>query len=214
MQQHEKLKVATIVNGPFVENCYVAIDSNSRQSIVIDPGSEAQRILRFIEEQGLTVQRIINTHAHIDHVGAVAPLRQALAVPFAIHPAELPVLNSVPMQGMMFGLGQITAPTVDEALGEESKLLLGDQPIDVRHTPGHTPGGVSLFFPMSKIVFVGDTLFAGSIGRTDLPGGNHEQLLASIRTKLLTLDDDTVVYCGHGQPTTIGEERNSNPFLA
>jgi glyoxylase-like metal-dependent hydrolase (beta-lactamase superfamily II) len=207
------LAVETIVNGPFMENCFIAADAAGKQAIVIDPGDEEQHVLEAARALGVEVQLIVCTHAHIDHAGAVAPLKRLLGAPFAIHPAERPYLAHLPRQASLFGLDPREVPEVDRELAGGDTLAVGALEARVLFTPGHSAGGCSLYFERERVVFVGDTLFAGSIGRTDLPGGSLAALLASIRERLLTLPDDVVVLSGHGPATDIGSERRSNPFL-
>lgn len=213
MQQHDDLLVEMITNGPFAENCYIAADRQSRRALLIDPGDEDQRILARVRELAVDVIEILCTHAHIDHAGAVAPLKRLLGVPFALHPAERDLLAHLPSQATLFGLPPKQIPTVDRDLADEQRIRVGALVGTILLTPGHSPGGCCLHFPQARALFVGDTLFSGSIGRTDLYGGDVTTLLEGIRTRLLTLDDATVVYSGHGPPTTIGAERRSNPFL-
>lgn len=199
--------------GLFAENSYFVADMDSREAIAIDPGDEAPRLLEVIERHQLNVRYILNTHAHIDHVCAVQAIKKATGAPFYLHEAELPLLESLPMQAAMFGLTAPVVPEVDEHLVAGDVFTLGDDAIrvEVFDTPGHSPGSVS--FRIGDVLVVGDTLFAGSIGRTDLPGGDYDTLMRSIRDGLLSHPDDAVVYPGHGPETTIGAERGSNPFL-
>lgn len=213
MVRHQGLLVETITNGPFFENCFLVADAESREAIVLDPGDEEERILERIRELELQVKQIVCTHGHIDHAGAVAPLKRVLGVPFAVHPAEAKLLESLPLQARMFGLPPKEQPVIDVELRDFEVIACGTLRAEVVLTPGHSPGGCCLYFAAEKVVFVGDTLFAGSIGRTDLPGGNADVLLISIRQRLLPLPDEVVVYSGHGPPTTIGAERRTNPFL-
>ena len=205
------LKVETIVNGPFQENCFLVWNDENKTGIFIDPGDEAERLVRTAKFLNVAIEGIYNTHGHIDHAGAVAEVKKSLGVPFAIHPEDRFLLDNIPSQARMFGLPPLDAPEVDKDLADGEKLAIAGQEAEVIHTPGHTPGGVCFAFDGS--VFVGDTLFAGSIGRTDLPGGSYEQIIKSIKERLLILDDDTKVYCGHGPNTTKGVERSHNPFL-
>jgi len=205
------LKVETIVNGPFQENCYLVHDDETRTGAFFDPGWEAERLLRTASFLEITVEGIFNTHGHIDHAGAVAEVAEATGAPFAIHPEDRFLLDQMPGQARMFGLPSMGVPQVDRDLVAGEEIMVGGHAAKVIHTPGHTPGGVCFLF--DGFVIVGDTLFQGSIGRTDLPGGSTEQLLLSIRDGLLTLDDDLRVLCGHGPATTIGSERRYNPFL-
>jgi len=198
--------------GPFAENSYFLVDLSTREAIAIDPGDEPDRLMEVVRSRDLKVRYILNTHAHIDHVGAVDALQRATGAPFHLHRDELDLLRAVPAQAAMFGLDAPPVPEVTAYLEEGQTFQVGGLPlISVVETPGHSPGHVS--FVVGKIVISGDALFQRSIGRTDLPGGDHELLLRSIRTKLLTLPDETKVYPGHGDPTTIGEERRWNPFL-
>jgi glyoxylase-like metal-dependent hydrolase (beta-lactamase superfamily II) len=213
MTLHAGLLVETLTNGPFAENCFLVADAETRRGVVIDPGDEEQRILQRVRQLELSIEAIVNTHAHVDHVGAVAPLKRLLGVPFALHPGDNPVLASLPMVAPMFGLPPKEVPEVERELADGDEIEVGRLRATVRATPGHSPGGCCFYFAEQKTIFVGDTLFAGSIGRTDLPGGDHLTLLRSIHDQLLSLDDDVVAYCGHGPSTTIGRERATNPFL-
>ncbi len=213
MTQHQKLSVETFTNGPFGENCFIAADEETKKAILIDPGDEETRLFDLIKEQGWDVQEILCTHAHIDHAGAVAPLKRLLGVPFALHPEDRPVLEHMPMAATMFGLPTKEVPEIDRELIPGETIIVGNLTAEVIFTPGHSGGGCCFYFAEQGVVFVGDTLFAGSVGRTDLPGGNTETLLTSIREQLLILDDAVVAYSGHGPATTIGVERVSNPFL-
>jgi glyoxylase-like metal-dependent hydrolase (beta-lactamase superfamily II) len=212
-EEHGGLVVETITNGPFMENCFLAGDAGTRKAIVIDPGDEETLILERIRALELDVELIVNTHAHVDHAGAVAPLKRLLGVPFAIHADEKQWLAHMPQAARMFGLPDKEVPEVDRDLVAGESLQVGGLTAEILFTPGHSAGGCCLLFAAQKVVFVGDTLFAGSIGRTDLPGGSMDTLLASIRDQLLVLDDDVLAYSGHGPVTSIGAERRSNPFL-
>ncbi len=213
MSDHGALQVHTIVNGPFQENCFVAADSDAGEAIVVDPGWDADALAERIRALEVTVATIVCTHAHIDHAGAVAPLKRLLGVPFAMHPGDAPVLANMNMSAQMFGLPEVETPEVERDLAEGDEVKVGGLTAQVLHTPGHSPGGSCLHFADQQVVIVGDTLFAGSVGRTDLPGGSTQLLLDSIKDKLLGLPDETTVYCGHGPSTTIGAERKANPFL-
>lgn len=209
----DELLIEMVTVGPFAENCFIVADAATKQGILIDPGDQEELILARVRQLDVTIIEIVNTHSHIDHVGAVASLKRSLGVPFALHPAERPVLAELPFTAQMFGLPPKEMPEIDRELQNGDKIVVGTRVGRVLATPGHTPGGCSIFFEQQRAVFVGDTLFAGSIGRTDLPGGNHRTLLTSIREQLLTLPDEVIVYCGHGPQTTIGDERRHNPFL-
>ncbi|MGH8103691.1 MAG: MBL fold metallo-hydrolase [bacterium] len=205
--------ILRLVTGIYQENCFIVADENSRHGIIIDPGDEADRILAAVKEHNLRITKIVNTHGHVDHIGAVDEIKKALGVPFFIHRAdEKLVAWAKPLvAGLMYKL--VNAPKIDGFLKESDTVEVGSHTARVIHTPGHTQGGVCLYFEPENAIFVGDTLFQGSIGRTDLPGGNTEQLLTAIKTKLLVIPDDTVCYCGHGEETTIGDEKRFNPFL-
>lgn len=199
--------------GPIMANCYVLGCENTREAAVIDPGEEAPRILDALNEDGLTLKLILNTHGHFDHVGANRELK--MAVPEAqlmIHGDDAPMLGQLAHSARMFGMQAENSPDADRLLQDKDAISFGDVNLDVVHVPGHSPGGVA--FVTDSGIFVGDTLFAGSIGRTDLPGGNFDTLIASIQNKLFQYDDDTPVYPGHMGPTTIGQEKRFNPFCA
>lgn len=207
------LKVEVIANGPFVENALVVWDEETKKAIIVDPGDEPERIAGAARVLALEVTEIICTHAHVDHAGAVAEMKRITGVPFAVHSAERPVLESMAPQARMFGLGEVDEPEVDRWLEEGDLITLGEQQGRVIHTPGHTPGGCCLYFEDAAVLVAGDTLFQGSIGRTDLPGGSFEQIISSIKEKLLPLGDEVTVYCGHGPKTNLGMEKGYNPFL-
>lgn len=202
--------IETIVVTPIGANCYVVGCPDTKEAMVIDPGGDVDKILPILSHHDLTVKAIVGTHAHIDHAAGVEELKQATGAPFYLHPAEEPLLKSMPEYGSYFGMHVGGVPTVEHYLRTGDTVAFGKLVFDVLETPGHSPGGICL--RSGQIIFVGDALFQGSIGRTDLPGGNHEQLLHSIQTQLLSLPDETVVYSGHGAPTTIGDERQFNPF--
>ena len=198
--------------GPIQTNCYLAGCEETKEGVVIDPGDEAGRILAEIAEAGLTIKYILNTHAHFDHILANGPLVEATGAPLAIHPLELPLLRNNG-GASMFGLTAPRGPDPDIELAEGDTITFGTQTFEVLFTPGHTVGHVSFYEPKAHIIFDGDVLFAGGIGRTDLPGGDYETLMNSITEKLMVLPDETVVCSGHGPVTTIGRERASNPWL-
>jgi hydroxyacylglutathione hydrolase len=204
--------VACITVGSFEENCYLYACPETREAVIIDPGDEPAKILETIQELKLIPKYILNTHGHIDHICAIDAISEVYPVPLAIHPADVPLYTDK-ITAQEYGL---TAPLVkrkpDILLQEGGKISFGTLTLDILHTPGHTPGGICLI-SQPYCVFSGDTLFYRSIGRTDLAGGSYEQIEQSIRSKLYTLDDDLVVFPGHGQPTTIIEEKNENPFV-
>lgn len=199
--------------GPIGANCYIYGDGEAGEAVVIDPGDEPDRILAAVGRLGVRVVAVVNTHGHFDHVQAVEAVRRATGAPFLIHEAEREVLESGPARArVMFGIEVPPSPIPDRWLREGDRIPVGGLVLEVRHTPGHSPGGVCLLG--RGLVFTGDTLFSGSIGRTDIPGGDYETLVESIRRVLIPLPDETVCYPGHGPPTTIGEEKRTNPFVA
>ncbi|MCF8109962.1 MAG: MBL fold metallo-hydrolase [Desulfobacteraceae bacterium] len=197
--------------GPIMANCYILGCERTKSAAVIDPGDDADRILMKLAEDSLTLKYIIDTHGHFDHVGGNAALKKASGADLLIHKADAPMLAELGRTAASFGLPAENSPPPDRTIDEGDEISFGDITLKVLHTPGHSPGGVSLY--TDKMVFVGDALFEGSIGRTDLPGGDYNTLISSIKTKLLAMDDDTKVYTGHGPATTIGQERGINPFL-
>ena len=206
------MKIVQIPNGMFAQNCYLLIDEGSRTCAIVDPGEEAGLILHKVQASGARPVGIWLTHAHLDHVLGVPEVAAQTGVPVSMHPADRPLYDAVPQQAAWFGLpAPPPLPAPDRALAHGDVLTLGETAIQVRHTPGHSPGSVCFVMPGAAIT--GDALFAGSIGRTDLPGGDFETLIASIERELLSLPDDTILYSGHGPETTVGRERSSNPFL-
>ncbi|MGH9600379.1 MAG: MBL fold metallo-hydrolase [Terracidiphilus sp.] len=199
--------------GPLRCNCTLLGDEETGEAIVIDPGDEMGRIHRRLSELGLKLKQILVTHAHIDHVGGALKLKRLTGAPVFLNENDLPLLKAMAMQAGWLGVDTPETAPPDESLTEGLSVGLARYPAQVMHTPGHTQGSVSLHFAAMKLLIAGDTLFAGSIGRTDLPGGNYGQILESIESRLLTLPDETRVLPGHGPATTIGEERKSNPFL-
>lgn len=202
----------TVVVGPLQENSYVVACEETKEAVIIDPGAEAERIYRVITFHGFSLQYVINTHGHIDHVGGVADIIEKTRVPFMIHHDDMYLLEGIEDDPLQFYLQAKSPPTPDKFLQDGDRITVGHLEFHVLHTPGHTPGGVC--FLVGSTLFSGDTIFSNSIGRTDLPGGSHAQLLTSIREKLLPLDDHVRVYSGHGPVTTIGNERQFNPFLS
>jgi hydroxyacylglutathione hydrolase len=204
-------QVVTLTNGAFAENCYLVADPVSGDAAVVDPGEDVDLFLARLRHEGWAPRAIWLTHAHVDHVAGVARLAAATGAPVLLHPADRPLYDRFPAQAAMFGLEAEPLPAPDGDLADGGRVTVGGCAFDVLHTPGHTPGGVTL--AGYGLAFVGDALFAGSIGRTDLPGGDTETLLASIRDRLFSLPDATVVYAGHGPATTIGAEKRDNPFV-
>lgn len=211
------MHVAKAAAPPFMKNGFVVSCEDTRQAVLIDPGDEVEDLLAVIARQSLDVQAILLTHAHLDHVTGVGRAKAALDVPVLLHRADLFLYDAVVEQGLMFGLRVDRQPPVDEYFEPGEPFTFGHLVVDILHTPGHCPGGVCLAIgpapSADRELFVGDTLFAGSIGRTDLPGGNHDVLLRSIRDVLFRFPDSAIVHPGHGPDTTIGEERRTNPFL-
>ncbi len=200
--------------GPFQENCYILGDEGSGLGAVIDPGDEAARIALAVEQTGLEVASIIVTHAHIDHVGAVAALVDEYACPVLMHAEAETMLAQLPTQAVMMGLRFGRVPAVDRHVEDEEVLEVGNLRLRSLYTPGHAPGHLAFYVEGEGVVLSGDALFAGSVGRVDLGGGSMEVLMKSIEERLLTLPVETIVYPGHGPATTIGDELASNPFLA
>ena len=205
------MQLSRLVVGPLQVNCYIVHDEKTKEAIVIDPGDDGREILDLIREKGLKVRYIVNTHAHFDHVGANKLLKDATGAELLIHEADSGLLSTTANHARMFGMTAPSSPKADRYVKHGDVLTVGALTLTVLHTPGHSAGGISL--AGDGMVFTGDALFAGSIGRTDLPGGDLMTLITSIKTYLLSLPDDTVVLSGHGPQSTIGDERRENPFL-
>lgn len=205
------MQLARLVVGPLQVNCYIVFDEKTREAIVIDPGDDAREILQIVNEQGLKVRYIVNTHAHFDHVGANKALKEATGAELLIHEGDSALLGATTSQARMFGMTANSSPKADRYVKHGDVITAGDASLTVLHTPGHSAGGISLVG--DGVVFTGDALFAGSIGRTDLMGGDLMTLITAIKEHLMTLPDDTLVLSGHGPQSTIGEERAENPFL-
>jgi hydroxyacylglutathione hydrolase len=200
-----------LVVGPIQSNCYIVGCDRTREAAVIDPGGDADKILITLAKDKLRCLYIINTHGHFDHSADNKRLKEVTGAQLLIHPADAPMILNQSMGGGMWGLHVDNSPPPDRYIEEGDIITIGDISLKVLHTPGHSPGGISLV--TDKIVFVGDTLFAGSIGRTDFPGGDYEGLIHHVRNKIFTLGDDVIVYPGHGLKTTVGRERKTNPFF-
>lgn len=203
--------IKTLTVGPIQANCYILGCEKTLSAVVIDPGDEADRILHTLAESNLTARFIVNTHGHFDHVGANKRLKEVTGAPILIHSLDAPMLSQLSSSAAAWGLAADNSPGPDRELNDGDEVTLGHTALKVIHTPGHTPGGISLY--AGDFVFVGDTLFAGSIGRTDFPGGSFQTLKESIQHKLFALGDEVKVYAGHGPITTIGEEKRTNPFV-
>jgi glyoxylase-like metal-dependent hydrolase (beta-lactamase superfamily II) len=206
------LILKTLVVGPIQSNCYIIGCERTREAAVIDPGGDADRILITLAKDRLRCVYIINTHGHFDHSADNKRLKEVTGAQLLIHHADAPMILHQSMNRGMWGTHLENSPPPDRYLNEGDIITFGDISLKVLNTPGHSPGSISLV--TDKIVFVGDTLFAGSIGRTDFPGGDHEGLLRNVRKKIFTLGDHVVVYPGHGPKTTVGRERKTNPFFA
>jgi hydroxyacylglutathione hydrolase len=211
------LILETRAAAPFFKNGYVIGCEDTRQGVLIDPGDEVEQLLEAVRLHQLDVRYILLTHAHLDHITGVARAKKAWNVPVGLHRADNFLYEAVVQQGLMFGLAVEAQPPVDFFYEGEGPLQFGNYRVRIRHTPGHCPGGVCLAVEKigedTRTLFVGDTLFEGSIGRTDLPGGDMPTLLRAIKDVLFSYPDDTVVYSGHGNPTTVGREKRMNPFL-
>lgn len=208
------LKINTYPLGPIQTNCYI-VQNETGHCLIIDPGEEGQRIIREIEKSGLTPSAILLTHAHFDHIGAVDEVRDYFNIPVYIHEVENEWLADPALNGSIKypGFRNVTNLKADHVMSAEAVMEVGPFTFETRHTPGHSPGSISYIFEQGRFAVVGDTLFQGSVGRTDLPGGDTSTLLASIHNKLLTLDDDFILYPGHGPATTPEREKDTNPFL-
>jgi len=205
---HEILPV-----GPLQCNCSVIGDETTREAMVIDPGDDIEDVLALIRKHNLQVKQIVITHAHIDHVGGAMKLRAATGAPILLNQNDYALLKMLDAQAAWVGMASPGKVEIEHSVGPADKVKAGPLTADVIHTPGHSEGSICLYFPTEKKLIAGDTLFAGSIGRTDLPGGSFEKIINSLHEKVLALPDETIVVPGHGPLTTIGEERESNPFL-
>lgn len=197
--------------GPIMANCFILGCERTKEAVVIDPGDDADDILMALAKEGLRVKYLINTHGHFDHVGANKRMKEATQATLAIHPLDEPMLEELSRSASMFGLAAENSPPADLLLNHGDQVKFGDITLEIIHTPGHSKGGICLY--TKGHLFSGDTLFSRSIGRTDLPGGDYDTLISSIKTRLLVLDDETVVYTGHGPETTLANEKRMNPFL-
>jgi len=211
------IEVKTFTFNAFQENSFLLIDTDTKACIIIDPGNsnptEDQTLLSFIADEGLTPVRLINTHCHIDHILGNHLVADRFGLKLEAHEGEVSVLDMGGQVSQMYNIPYTTSPPISSFLAEGDTFLFGEQEVKILFTPGHSPASICLSIPSQKILFGGDVLFHGSIGRTDLPGGNFDTLMNSIKSQLYTLDDETVVYCGHGPSTTIGHEKRSNPFV-
>jgi hydroxyacylglutathione hydrolase len=199
--------------GPLQCNCSIIGDETTREAMVIDPGDDIEDVLALLRKHNLQVKQIVITHAHIDHVGGAMKLRAATGAPILLNQNDYALLKMLDVQAAWIGMAAPGAVEIDQSVSTGDTVKAGGHAANVLHTPGHTEGSICLYFPAEKTLIAGDTLFAGSIGRTDLPGGSMQKIMQSLHGTVLTLPDETVVVPGHGPVTTIGEERESNPFL-
>lgn len=206
-----KLKLEHLMVGPLQSNCFLLADTGTREVLVIDPGGDGEMIVDLIRQRDWTAIGILNTHAHFDHTAANAYVKKATGAPLAVPRGDAPLMGNAHMAARVYGLSADPSPEPDRLLDEGDSVALGGASVTVLSTPGHTPGGATFVSDLG--IFPGDALFAGSIGRTDLPGGDFHTLIRSIKEKILTMDDNTPVYPGHGPATTVGRERRYNPFL-
>jgi glyoxylase-like metal-dependent hydrolase (beta-lactamase superfamily II) len=215
MADPKNLRAGIVQVTPFQQNCTLLWDDETKRGVVIDPGGDVDRILNAIAQTGITVEKILLTHGHIDHAGGAEALKAALSTPIhGPHLDDKTLLERIEKQAEMFGVaGQFRNAYPDQWLAEGDTVDIGGHAFKVLHCPGHAPGHVVFVNEAARFAHVGDVLFSGSVGRTDLPGGNHAQLVSSIRDKLLPLGDDITFICGHGPGSTFGRERTSNPYL-
>lgn len=210
------INVAVLPFNSFQENTYILSDE-TKACVIVDPGNnndrENEKISKYIDQNGLKPVLIVNTHGHVDHLLGVKYLQDTYHVAFAMHGDDAFMLPTIAMQGRLYGFEIEDAPAIDVDLAKESSIKFGNSELEILHVPGHSPGHIALYSPESKFVIVGDVLFMGSIGRTDLPGGDYKQLMTSIIGKILPLGGDVMVYPGHGRPTTISQEIDRNPFV-
>lgn len=204
----------TLVVGPLQCNCAILACEKTREAVVIDPGDEAPKIIAALKKENVTVKYLLHTHAHFDHIGATREIKEQLDTSICLHRGDEKIYQMLPMQGQMFGMTFAEPKPVDKFIEDGEILKFGDHKIEVIHTPGHSPGGVCFkISEKDQLLFSGDSLFQGSVGRTDLWGGDTDTLIGSIKSRLLTLDGDTQVFPGHGAETVISTEKRNNPYL-
>lgn len=212
MTEYDPFEILTFTAPWFAENAYL-VGCGSGVAVAVDPGGEAERMANTLDARGWRLEAILLTHAHIDHIEGVAELKRRTGAPIHLHPDDAQWYERAADQAAIFGYPITLPPPVDRSLAHGETLTFGERTLEVRHVPGHSRGHVIFHDAAARVAFVGDVIFAGSIGRTDLPGGDYRQLMQSIREQVLTLPDDTVLHSGHGPRTTVGHERKSNPFL-
>ncbi len=209
------MRVDVLTVGMFQSNCFIVSCEKTNEAIIIDAGDEGERIVDYVKRANLDVKMIVCTHGHIDHVAGLSAVRRAISAPVVMHKDEITLYEHVDRQAMLFGVSAPGTVKIDKFVAHGDKLTFGNLTGEVVHTPGHSPGGISIAFRNEKppVIFVGDVLFRGSIGRTDLMGASERQMAKTLKDIILELPDDMVVYPGHGPETTIGIERRTNPFL-
>jgi hydroxyacylglutathione hydrolase len=213
LSENERMIHKILPVGPLQCNCSIVGDEVTREAMVIDPGDDIEDIVAVIRDEKLQVKQIVITHAHIDHVGGAMKLRALTGAPILLNQNDYALLKMLDVQASWLGMAAPGEVAIEASIADGDKLRTGSLTANILHTPGHTEGSVCLYFPAENLLIAGDTLFARSIGRTDLPGGSFEKIMRSLRDRVLTLPDDTLVVPGHGERTTIGVEREENPFL-
>lgn len=208
---NETIIVKQLSVGPLQVNCFIVACGKTAEAVIVDPGEEGSRILQLVAREGFKVVRVINTHGHFDHIGANGTVVEATGAGLMIHKDDLPLLQNARHHAEVYGLSVAPSPEPTEFLAQGDSFQVGELSFQVFHVPGHSPGGICLL--CAGHLFVGDVLFAGSIGRTDLPGGDFDALVEGVRERLFALPDETIVHSGHGPDTTIGRERQMNPFV-
>jgi len=206
------MEIRHLAVGPLQVNCYILGCPESRDALIIDPGEDARQLLGLLREEGWNLRLIVNTHGHFDHIGGNRTLVEETSAELAIHRSDLSLMMNAARHASIYGLKTQSSPEPTRFLEHGERIRLGSLALEVIHTPGHTPGGICLY-EKSGHLFAGDSLFAGSVGRTDLPGGDHDLLVTNIRTRLLSLPPETLVYPGHGPETSVGREKIHNPFV-